>query len=66
MIEVKLQISSLFFNLFWKIIFRFVFGCAGSLLLHGLFCSCGEWGLLSSCVTWASDCGGLSCCGLGL
>ena len=27
----------------------FTFGCAGSSLLHGLFFSCGEWGLLSSC-----------------
>ena len=27
-----------------------IFGCAGSLLLHGLFCSCKEWGLLSAVV----------------
>ena len=27
----------------------FIFGCAGSLLLCGLFSSCGEWGLLSGC-----------------
>ena len=27
----------------------FIFGCAGSLLLGGLFSSCGEWGLLCSC-----------------
>ena len=39
------------------------FGCAGSSLLHGLFSSHGEWGLLSSCITRASHCGGLSCCG---
>ena len=26
----------------------FIFGCAGSSLLSGLFSSCGEWGLLSS------------------
>ena len=30
----------------------FVFGCAGSLLLHRLFSSCGEWELLSSCSAW--------------
>ena len=29
-------------------------------MLHGLFCSCGEQGLPSS---WASHCGGFSCCG---
>ena len=27
-------------------IILFIFGCAGSLLLRGLFSSCGEWGLL--------------------
>ena len=42
-------------------IFKFIFDCAGSLLLHKLFSSCGEWGLVSSCM------GGLftvvaSCC----
>ena len=31
-----------------KIIYLFIFGCAGSLLLCGLFSRCGEWGLLSS------------------
>ena len=30
------------------------FGCAGSLLLHRLFCSGGEWELLSSCSVGAS------------
>ena len=38
-----------------------MFGCSGSSLLHGFFCSCREWGLLSSCGTQASHCGGLSC-----
>ena len=33
----------------------FIFGHGGSSLLCGLFSSCGEWGLLSSC-------GGFSCC----
>ena len=28
-------------------------GCAGSLLLHELFRTCGEWVLLSSRGTWA-------------
>ena len=41
----------------------FIFACAGSSLLCGLSSSCGEQGLLSSCHTWASHCGGSSCCG---
>ena len=32
-----------------KLFDLFIFGCAGSSLLHGLFSSCREWGLLSSC-----------------
>ena len=34
------------FYLFKIILFIFIFGCAGSLLLCGLFSSCSEWGLL--------------------
>ena len=41
-------------------IYWFIFGCAGSSLLHGLFSSCGERGLLSSVL--ASHCHGFSCC----
>ena len=45
----------------------FVFGCAGSSLMHGLSSSCSECGLLSICAVWASHCGGFWCCGaLGL
>ena len=44
-------------------IYQFVFGSAGSSLLHELFSSCGEQGPLSSCDVWASRCGGFSCCG---
>ena len=36
-------------------------GCAGSSLLHGIFSSCGHWGLLSSCGVQASLWGGFSC-----
>ena len=36
----------------------FINGCAGSSLLCGLFSSCGQWGLLSSCSVQASRCGG--------
>ena len=42
--------------------YLFTYGCAGSSLLHGLFSSCGEWGLLSSCDARAY-CSGSSCCG---
>ena len=41
----------------------FILGCAGSSLLHRLFCSCSERGLLSSCSAWVSHFGGFSCCG---
>ena len=44
-------------------IYLFIFGYAGSLMLHGLFSSCEVWELLSSCGTpQASLCGGFSCC----
>ena len=61
-----LAVSILFFfssNEFLKFKFYFfIFGCAGSSLLHRLFSSSGEWGLLSSCGALASHCGGFSCC----
>ena len=34
-------------------VFKNNFGCAGSLLLHGLFSICSKWGLFCSCDTWA-------------
>ena len=43
--------------------FFFTFSCAGSLSLLGLFSSCGEQGLLSSCSAPASRCVGFSCGG---
>ena len=39
----------------------FIFGGAGSLLLHRLFSSCGKQGLLSSFGVWASRCRALEC-----
>ena len=39
-------------------IYLFIFGCAGSSLLHGLVSNCGEWEPLSSCGVQASHCGG--------
>ena len=44
-------------------IYLFIFYCTGSSLLLGLFSSCGEPGLHSSCGMWASHCLGFSCCG---
>ena len=38
--------------------YLFIYGCAGSLLLHLLFSSCSKWGLLSSCRARASHCSG--------
>ena len=40
---------------------KFIFGCAGSLLLHRLFSSCSKQGLLSSCGVQDSHCSGSSC-----
>ena len=39
----------------------FIFGCAGSSLLHGLFSSCSKQQLFSRCSAWASHCSGFSC-----
>ena len=36
-------------------------GCTGSWLLRGIFSSCGQQGLLSSCGARASHCGGFFC-----
>ena len=55
-ISLEAGLTILFYN--W-----FIYGRAGSWLLLGLFSSCGEQGLLSSCSAWASHCGGFSCCG---
>ena len=41
--------------------YYFVFGCAGYLLPHGLFSSCGERVLPSSCGVPVSHCGGFFC-----
>ena len=49
-----------FANLNILFIYLFIFGCAGSSLLQGLFFSCGERGLLSSRGVQASRCSGFS------
>ena len=54
-LSFDLSWSSLFFFFFFFNNFSyFIFGCASFSLLHGLFYSCGEWGLLSSCSAWDS------------
>ena len=46
-----------------KIQLTFIFGWAGSSLLHGLLSRCGRRELRSSCGVWASLCSSFSCCG---
>ena len=43
-------------------VYLFIWGCAGSSVLHELFSGCGEQGLLPSYGARASHCGGFSCC----
>ena len=63
-----------FFVGFFFLIYLFIFGCARSLLLCGLFSSCSEWRLLFivvlgfltalafRCGAWGLGCMGVSCC----
>ena len=63
------QVEADFFFFFMRKLFSlfknnlFIYDCTGSSFLCGLFSSCKEWGLLSSCSMWASHPGGFSCCG---
>ena len=69
--HLKLNVRELTFLLIFKVkvffvcvcvnLYFFIFGCAGSSLLPGLFSSCGGGRLLSSCGVQASHCSGLSC-----
>ena len=52
-----------YFKIILFIYLLFIFGCAGSSLLRGLFSSCSELGLLPRCGVWVSHCGGFSCRG---
>ena len=52
---------SLLFSFKLILFISFIFGCAGSLLLCGLFSGCSKRGPLSSCGAWASHCHGCSC-----
>ena len=59
------KISTLPVVIFFKIYmytYIVIFGCAGSLLLLGLFSRYEKQGLLSSCGVRASHCSGFSCC----
>ena len=67
-IQISLQLSNIQYSIiifFFIILFMysFIFGCAGSLLLCGLFSSCSKQGLVSSCGLQTSHCSGFSCCG---
>ena len=44
--------------------FNFIFGCAGSSLLHGVFSSCGAWA--SHCSGFSYHRAWLSSCGVGV
>ena len=59
--------ASLGVNFFFKIFYLlFIYGHAGSLLLHTGFLYLQRWseqGQLAGCGAWASHCGGFSCCG---
>ena len=45
------------FRFIYLPVYLFIFGCAGSSLLHEVFSSYREWELHSSCGGWASYCG---------
>ena len=49
-------------NLKFFYIYLFIFGCAGSLLMYGIFPSCPEQALPSCCCVQASHCGEFSFC----
>ena len=53
---------SLFFFLFLKIFFNFIFGCVGSSLLHAGFLQLWRVGATLHCGARASHCSGFSCC----
>ena len=65
------SISSLLFTNFFKLQYIvalqcwLLFGCAGSLLLHGVFSSCNKQGLFSVCSAWAFNCRGFSLQSMG-
>ena len=49
--------------LFFFLIYLFIFGCVGSLLLHVGFLQLQRMGATLPCGAQASHCGGFSCCG---
>ena len=53
----SLAVTCGIFRFIYLLVYLFIFGCAGSSLLHKFFSSCREWGLHSSCGGWASYCG---------
>ena len=62
-LQVTERLSRQGFWFFFQVFILMNFGCAGSLLLHGLFSTWRNRGLLSSCSMRVSHCSGLSCFG---
>ena len=60
--QPQMGICIFFFCCCYNFIHAFIFGCAGSPLLCGLFSSCRKWESPSSCGVWASRGGGFSSC----
>ena len=59
--NVRVLLTTVLSRLLFRKIILFIFSCAGSSLLRGLFSGCGKWGLLSSRGAWASQSGGFHC-----
>ena len=57
------KFKSLDSSFFYVILFILFLAVLGGFLLHRLFSSCGEQGLLCNCRAWASHPSGFSCCG---
>ena len=53
----------IYFLIFYKFIYLFIFGCFGSSLLHVGFLQLQRGGPTLGCGAWACHCGGFSCCG---
>ena len=58
-------ILQLLLVLFFFLIYLFMFGCVGSLLLCAGFLKLSRVGATLRCGAWASHCGGFSCCRAG-
>ena len=62
-IQLSIRLSWHQLSFLKNIIYLFIFGCAGSLLLHRLLSISGKSGAALRFGAWASHCSGSSCCG---